>query len=77
MIENRKALLKAVVFGTSVASTLAGLVLGGFFLGRYLDLLWGTRPIMQLILILAGVIFGGVNIVITLIKLGKTDDEDS
>lgn len=76
MKENRKALLKAALFGTSVASTLAGLVLGGFFLGQYLDSLWGTRPWMQFSLIIAGVILGGINIVMTLVKLGKTDDEN-
>jgi F0F1-type ATP synthase assembly protein I len=76
MAENRKVLLKAIAFGTTIATTLAGLVLGGFFLGRYLDTLWGTRPWMQLILILAGVILGGINIVLTLMKIGKTDNEN-
>ncbi|HWQ89539.1 MAG TPA: AtpZ/AtpI family protein [Desulfitobacteriaceae bacterium] len=76
MADNRKALLKAIAFGTTVASTLAGLVLGGFFLGRYLDILWGTRPWMQFILILAGVMLGGINIVLTIIKIGKTDNEN-
>jgi F0F1-type ATP synthase assembly protein I len=75
MAENRNALLKAIVFGTTIASTLAGLVLGGFFLGRYLDTIWGTRPWMQFILILAGVILGGINIVLTLMKIGKTSNE--
>jgi hypothetical protein len=31
---------------------------------------------MQLSLMLAGVIFGGINIVMTLVKLGKTDNEN-
>lgn len=76
MKENRKVLLRAVSIGTSISSTLAGLVLGGFFFGRYLDTRWGTRPWMELLLMLSGVVLGGAYLVVTLIKLGKTDDEN-
>ena len=49
MNDNRKSLLKAASIGTSIASTLAGLVLCGFFLGKYLDALWGTHPWMKFV----------------------------
>ncbi|MHB8126337.1 MAG: AtpZ/AtpI family protein [Desulfitobacteriaceae bacterium] len=47
-----------------------------FFFGRYLDTRWGTRPWMQLSLILAGVVLGGIYLVVTLIKLWNTDNDN-
>ncbi len=75
MNDNRKSLLKAASLGTSIASTLAGLVLCGFFLGKYLDALWGTRPWLTFVLMLVGLVLGGVYLVMTLIKLGAVDHE--
>ncbi|HWQ70751.1 MAG TPA: AtpZ/AtpI family protein [Desulfitobacteriaceae bacterium] len=75
MKDSRKFLLKAAAVGTSISSTLAGLVLGGFFFGQYLDNRWGTRPLMQLSLMLIGLVLGGIFFVMALIKLGNTDDE--
>ena len=75
MTDNRKSWLKAASLGTSIASTLAGLVLCGFFLGKYLDALWGTRPWLEFVLMLVGLVLGGVYLVMTLIKLSAVDHE--
>lgn len=75
MSGNRLTLVKAMAFGTSIATTLAVLVGGGYLLGRYLDLRWGTQPWFQLLCILIGLIFGGSYLVVSLRKLGVSDDE--
>lgn len=75
MAENRKTWLKAVSFGTSIATTLAGLVGGGYVLGRYLDKRWGLTPWLELVFMLAGLALGGGYLAITLKKFGMTDGE--
>jgi ATP synthase protein I len=75
MGENRMTLVKAVAFGTSIATTLAGLVGGGYFLGRYLDQLWDTQPWLQLLFMVLGLILGGSYLIVTLRKFGVSDDE--
>jgi F0F1-type ATP synthase assembly protein I len=75
MGENRTTLIKAMAFGTSIATSLAGLVGGGYLLGRYLDQRWGTQPWLQLLLMIAGLILGGSYLVLTLRKFGVLDDE--
>lgn len=74
MARNLKSWQRAVAIGSSIASTLAGLVGGGFFLGRNLDARWGTRPWLTLGLMLLGLTLGASYLVITL-KEWATDDE--
>lgn len=76
MGEGRYSWVKAAALGTSMAMTLAGLVLGGFLLGRYLDTRWGTEPIFLLVFMLGGLVLGGVYIVAVLREFGKISDED-
>ncbi|WP_206811216.1 AtpZ/AtpI family protein [Paradesulfitobacterium ferrireducens] len=76
MAENRKTWLKAVSFGTSIATTLAGLVGGGYFFGRFLDRRWGFTPWLELVFMLVGLVFGGAYLVTTLKKFGMTDGEE-
>lgn len=76
MGENRITLVKAMAFGTSIATTLAGLVGGGYLLGRFLDQRWGTYPWMQFTLMLVGLGLGGSYLVVTLRKFGVSDDKD-
>lgn len=66
MAANQKSWQKALAIGSSIASTLAGLVGGGFFLGRYLDARWGTKPWLTLGLMLCGVALGAWYLVVTL-----------
>ena len=66
---------KALVVGSSISTTLAILVGGGFFLGRKLDAQWQTEPLLTLSLMLIGLILGGSYLVITLKKLGESDDK--
>lgn len=75
MGDNRFTVVKAMAFGTSIATTLAALVGGGYLLGRYLDQRWGTQPWLQLLFILLGLVFGGSYLVVSLRKLGITDDK--
>lgn len=76
MSENRMTLFKAMAFGTSIATTLAGLVGGGYLLGRFLDQRWGTQPWLQLLLMLLGLVLGGSYLVVTLRKFGVTDEKE-
>lgn len=69
-----KSWQKAVAIGSSIATTLAGLVGGGFFLGRNLDARWGTRPWLTLGLMLFGLALGASYLVVTL-KEWTTDDK--
>lgn len=75
MGENRMTLVKAMAFGTSIATTLAGLVGGGYLLGRFLDQRWGTQPWLQLLLMLLGLVLGGSYLVVTLRKFGVSDEK--
>ncbi|EHQ92268.1 AtpZ/AtpI family protein [Desulfosporosinus youngiae] len=75
MAGERKSWQKAFVVGTSISSTLAIVVGGGFYLGRYLDGLWKTEPLFTIGLMLAGLGLGGSYLVITLKKFGASDDK--
>ena len=75
MKENRATLVKAIAFGTSIATTLAGLVGGGFLLGRYLDARFGSSPWLQLLAMFGGIVLGGAYLVSTLRKFGNTDEQ--
>lgn len=75
MSENRMTLVKAMAFGTSIATSIAGLVGGGYLLGRFLDQRWGTQPWLQLLLMLMGLVLGGSYLVVTLRKFGVSDDK--
>jgi hypothetical protein len=74
MAGNTKSWQKAVAIGSSIATTLAGLVGGGFYLGRSLDARWGTKPLLTLGLMLFGLALGASYLVITL-KEWTTDDK--
>lgn len=76
MGENRMTLLKAMAFGTSIATTLAGLVGGGYLLGRSLDQRMGTQPWLQLLFMLLGLVLGGSYLVVTLRKFGVSDEKE-
>jgi F0F1-type ATP synthase assembly protein I len=56
---------KALAIGSSIATTLALLVGGGYFLGHYLDARWGTQPLMTIGLMLLGLALGAGYLVIT------------
>jgi F0F1-type ATP synthase assembly protein I len=75
MSGNQKSWQKAVNVGSNIATSLAGLVVGGFFLGRYLDARWDTQPWLTLTLILAGLALGATYLVITLKEFGASDDK--
>lgn len=75
MAKDPKTWQKAVSISSSIATTLAGLVGGGFFLGRYLDARWGTRPWLTLGLMLSGLALGVTYLVITLKEFGASDDK--
>lgn len=75
MGDNRITLVKAMAFGTSIATTLAGLVGGGYLLGYYLDQRWGTYPWLQILFILMGLALGGSYLVVNLRKFGDSDDK--
>jgi len=74
MARNPKGCQKALEVGSSISTSLAVLVGGGFFLGNYLDDLWGIKPWLTIILMISGLILGGSYLVVTLKKLGASDD---
>ena len=65
MSGNMKTWQKALAIGSSIATTLALLVGGGYFLGRYLDARWGTEPLMTIGLMLLGLALGAGYLVVT------------
>lgn len=75
MARNQKSWQKAVTVGSSIATSLAGLVVGGFFLGRYLDARWDTQPWLTLSLMLVGLVLGASYLVITLKEFGANYDK--
>jgi len=62
-------------WASTIATALAGLVAGGFFLGRYLDSRFGTDPWLTIGCTLVGLFLGFSYVIFSLIKLGKSDDE--
>jgi F0F1-type ATP synthase assembly protein I len=75
MARNPKSWQKAVTVGSTIATSLAGLVGGGFFLGRYLDAHWGTRPWLTISSMIIGLTLGASYLVITLKEFGASDDK--
>jgi len=75
MGDNLRSVLKAMALGSTIATTLAGLVAGGFFLGRFLDQRLGTQPWLSLLLMVVGLILGGCYLVLTLKRFGVKDDK--
>lgn len=65
---------KAVAVGSNISTSLAGLVGGGFFLGRYLDSLWGTVPWLTILFMILGLVLGGSYLVVILKRFGESDD---
>ena len=67
--------IKYMYWGSTIATTLAGLVAAGYFLGNYLDSVFNTNPWLKIILMLLGVVLGLIYMIVSLSKLGKSDDE--
>jgi ATP synthase protein I len=59
---------KAVFVASSTSTTLAALVVGGYFLGNYLDERWDVEPLFTISLMISGLIMGVIHLVVTLIK---------
>jgi len=66
--------VKYMLWGSTIATTLAGLVAAGFFLGNYLDSALNTDPLLKIVLMILGVIFGLIYMVVSLSNLGKSDN---
>ena len=75
MAKDSKSWQKAVTMGSSISTSVAGLVGGGYFLGRYLDTRWGTQPWLTLSLMLVGLVLGAIYLVLTLKQFGASDDK--
>lgn len=75
MARTQKPWQKAVTVGSTISTSLAGLVGGGYLLGGYLDARWGTEPWLTIGLILAGLVLGASYLVITLKEFGASDDK--
>ncbi|NLI91034.1 MAG: AtpZ/AtpI family protein [Peptococcaceae bacterium] len=67
--------VKYMALGSTIATALAGLVGGAYFLGNFLDSLWGTDPWLKIVLMISAVILGVGYLITSLSKLGKTDNE--
>ncbi|KGK86621.1 ATPase [Desulfosporosinus sp. HMP52] len=70
-----KSWQKALVVGSNISTSLAILVGGGYFLGRYLDARWMTQPLFTISCMLVGLALGGSYLVITLKEFGASDDK--
>lgn len=67
--------LKYMAWGSTIATTLAGLAGGGYLLGNYLDSRLGTDPWLKIILMIVGVALGISYLIYSLTKLGNSSDE--
>lgn len=67
--------VKNMALGSMIATSLAGLVAGGYLLGSFLDSLWGTDPFLKIFLIFLGVALGIAYLIFSLSKFGKSNDE--
>ncbi len=67
--------VKYMAWGSTAATALAGLVGGGYYLGNYLDMKWGTDPWLKIVLMISGLILGVSYLFVSLSKFGKTEDE--
>lgn len=76
MGEGQKTWQKALVLGSSISSSLAILVGGGYFLGKYLDDRLLTKPLFTISCMLIGLALGGYYLVITLQKFGASNDKN-
>lgn len=76
MAVERKSWQKAVIVGSNISTTLAILVGGGFFLGRYLDARWLIQPLFTIGCMLIGLAIGGSYLVITLKRFGESNDKN-
>jgi F0F1-type ATP synthase assembly protein I len=74
-VRNLKSWQKAVAVGSTIATSLAGLVGGGYFLGRYIDAYLGTHPWLTIGLMLIGLVLGAGYLVVTLLEFGASDDK--
>ncbi|AET70901.1 Putative F0F1-ATPase subunit (ATPase_gene1) [Desulfosporosinus orientis DSM 765] len=75
MSKEQRSWQKAIVVGSSISTTLAVLVGGGYFVGRFLDAQWQTKPLFTISLMLIGLVLGGSYLVVTLMKLGASNDK--
>jgi ATP synthase protein I len=75
MAKDQKSWQKAVSVSSNIATSLAGLVGGGFLLGRWLDDIWGTEPWLKLGLMIGGLALGATYLVVTLKEFGASDDK--
>ncbi|ADY57542.1 hypothetical protein Sgly_3279 [Syntrophobotulus glycolicus DSM 8271] len=67
--------VKFMAIGSSISGALAGTTAAGYFVGQYLDTLFGSTYIFTLILMLLGVGLGLAYMIYTLQRLGKSNDE--
>lgn len=73
--KNKNNWLTYMAWGSTIATALAGLVGGGYYIGNYLDSRLGTDPWLKIVLMISGVILGVSYLIISLNKLGKSNDE--
>jgi Uncharacterized protein conserved in bacteria len=72
----QKSWQRAVAMGATLSSTVIGSVGGGYFLGHYLDVHWGTEPWLTLSLMLIGLALGGIYLVMTLKKFEASNGKE-
>ena len=68
--KDNKNWFKYMLWGSTIATTLAGLVAAGYFLGDYLDSAANTDPWLNIVLMILGVILGLLYMIVSLSKLG-------
>lgn len=73
--KNLRKWVKYMTVGSTFAISLAGMAIGGYLFGKFLDSRFGTHPALTILLMLVGVILGVVYLIVTITKLEKSKNE--
>ncbi len=72
----QKSVMLSIAPYLTLGAQLAATVVAFFFIGKYADEYFGTKPWLMICLIMVGVIGGMIKFFRTVIELGKKEDDE-
>ncbi len=73
---DQKGVMLSIAPYLTLGAQLAATVVAFFFIGKYADGYFGTKPWLMIVLILVGVVGGMIKFFRTVIELGKKEDDE-